>query len=134
MSHEDEQPGCVSEKQNLRSLLFAAKENPDGHISDLRRIHSEFNSYVDLFHLQESLTNFKGYYPKNYDPTVHEKIAERALILSHLAGNYPDSFFGDFPSRIFYLLQHSLQSFPSTLRIKLAEALTLLVDFQVLLP
>ncbi|CAJ2627919.1 unnamed protein product [Trifolium pratense] len=139
MSHDGELPaavgtGCESEKQNLDSFRFTVTANPDGHISDVRRIHSEFNSYVDLFHLRESARDLNGYYAGKYDPTtVHEEIAERALFLAHLTGDYPASFLGDFPARIFYLLTHSVHLFASTLRIKLAEALIVLVDTQLII-
>jgi hypothetical protein len=55
--------GCI-----LNSLRLKVLKNPKDHISDIRRIHSELNSHLDLFHLQETDTmlNGCGFYPVDY--------------------------------------------------------------------
>jgi hypothetical protein len=123
-------PGCI-----LNSLRLKVLKNPKDHISEIRRIHSELNSHLDLFHLQETDTmlNGCGCYPVDYDPTVQKELAERALFLALVGREYPKSFLADFPLRLLYLLLHSAESFPSAPRLKLAEAFVVLVQSKVLL-
>lgn len=139
MSHDGVLPtttaasGGISEKlKYLETLKSKSELNPKATISEVLLIYSQFNSSLLLFHQQaamnsDSITRF------TFDPTVAKDLGNKAMLLAHVAPSCPSFFIADFPIRLVYLLRHFAWFFPSILRLKLARALTLLVNTQVFL-
>lgn len=135
-----EASGGRSEKLNLQTLQSKVERDPKGYILEVLLIHSQFNSSLLLFQQQAAMNfiSINGIIDSDLttvasDPNVAEDLAERAMFLTLVAPSYPTLFFlADFPIRLVYLLHSFAQFIPSMSRFKLAHALILLVNRQVL--
>eukprot|EP00262_Sarcandra_glabra_P008535 TRINITY_DN2205_c0_g4_i1.p1 TRINITY_DN2205_c0_g4~~TRINITY_DN2205_c0_g4_i1.p1 ORF type:complete len:823 (-),score=204.45 TRINITY_DN2205_c0_g4_i1:71-2539(-) len=114
--------GRSAEKVSLPSLQSKMKSDPEGYKSELHLLYRHFNSSLDLFQQQSTLTS-----SSITDPTVSKDLGDMAMFLAHMTPFYPDRL-SDFPQQLIDLLHSSARSLPSSLRCHLTHALILLIN------
>ncbi|KAK3026058.1 hypothetical protein RJ639_042550 [Escallonia herrerae] len=121
--------GRSAEKLSLPSLQSKMKIDPEGYITELALLYSQFKSSLELFHQQAAL-NFTSISGIGGDPTVAKDLGDRAMFLAHVTPFYPKEL-ANFPKELADLLRSAAKSLPSSLRCHVVQALILLINRQI---
>ncbi|KAF5746528.1 protein SDA1 [Tripterygium wilfordii] len=121
--------GRAAEKLSLPALQSKMKCDPEGYVTELGLLYSQFNSALELFR-QQAAMNFTSITGVAADPTVSKDLGDRAMFLAHVTPFYPKQL-ADFPKQLADFLKSSAPSLPSGLRCHVTQALILLLNRQI---
>ncbi|KAF6157533.1 hypothetical protein GIB67_004471 [Kingdonia uniflora] len=123
--------GRNAEKQNLLTLQSKMKCDPEGYESELTLLYRHFESSLELYQQQATLSlGGNGSGGNSGDQTVSKDLADITMFLSHVTPYYPDQL-AEFPKKLSELLRSSARSLPSSLRCHLAQSLILLINKKI---
>ncbi|XP_068665016.1 uncharacterized protein [Aristolochia californica] len=121
--------GREADKLSLPALQSKMKCDPEGYESELRLLYRHFESSLNLFHQQSALNiTSTGIGP---DPVVSKDLGDMATFLAHVTPSYPKHL-SEFPKQLADLLRSAGRSLPSSLRSRVAQALVLLSNRQII--
>ncbi|XP_038694298.1 protein SDA1 homolog isoform X2 [Tripterygium wilfordii] len=121
--------GRGAEKLSLPALQSKMKCDPEGYLTELGLLYSQFNSALELFR-QQAAMNFTSISGVAADPTVSKDLGDRAMFLAHVTPFYPKQL-ADFHKQLADFLKSSAPSLPSGLRCHVTKALILLLNRKI---
>ncbi|XP_050205253.1 uncharacterized protein LOC126655227 [Mercurialis annua] len=120
--------GKNSDKLSLATLQSKMKIDPEGYETELNLLYSQFNSAVELFG-QQSTLSFTSLSSSGIcaDLTIAKELGDKAMFLAHMTPFYPKQL-AEFPRQLAEFLKSSSKSLPSGLRCHVSQALILLIN------